>query len=112
MSLDCSRCQEGSSGSRANIPIANPCVYTSTGSFRSRESHSLLGVRMFVHFFAAKNRLRSRNVVARFLALTFSLSLILSAIPASAQDQTPPPSDNGKPKQDVPAESGGPGGDV
>jgi VWFA-related protein len=67
---------------------------------------------MFVHLVVAKSRLSPRNAAAWFLAMAFSLSLVLSAIPASAQDQTPAPSDNGKPKQDVPAESGGPGGDV
>ncbi len=47
--------------------------------------------------------------------MAFSLSLFFAAPPASAQDQTPSPSqtnDNGKPKQDVPAEAGGPSGDI
>jgi VWFA-related protein len=41
--------------------------------------------------------------------------LLFAVTPASAQDQsqTPPQSDdNGKPKQDVPPEAGGPGGDI
>jgi VWFA-related protein len=48
----------------------------------------------------------------------FSLVLILGVTPTSAQDpsQAPPQSapsqDSGKPKQDAPAEAGGPGGDI
>ncbi len=54
-------------------------------------------------------RLARRN----FVLIVSVLSLALfAAIPASAQDQSQPPADNGKPKQDVPAESGGPTGDV
>ncbi|MGA8762330.1 MAG: VWA domain-containing protein [Candidatus Sulfotelmatobacter sp.] len=48
-----------------------------------------------------------------------SLTLVAGVLPASAQDQPqtqPPPQDqaqdNGKPKQEVPAEAGGPGGSV
>jgi len=51
------------------------------------------------------------------LALTVSLVLLFGITPASAQDQSQaPPQDNtqngGKPKQEVPAEAGGPTGDV
>jgi len=50
-------------------------------------------------------------------ALTVSLVLLFGITPASAQDQSQaPPQDNtqngGKPKQEVPAEAGGPTGDV
>ncbi|MGA7909553.1 MAG: VWA domain-containing protein, partial [Candidatus Sulfotelmatobacter sp.] len=52
-------------------------------------------------------------------ALALSLVLFLGVLPACAQDQsqTPPPAqtqsqDNGKPKQEVPAEAGGPGDTV
>jgi VWFA-related protein len=53
--------------------------------------------------------------------MVISLVLLVSVLPVCAQDQpqTPPPpppqaqdQDNGKPKQDVPAEAGGPGGSV
>ncbi|MFZ0948013.1 MAG: VWA domain-containing protein, partial [Candidatus Sulfotelmatobacter sp.] len=47
--------------------------------------------------------------------MAVSLTLLFAVTPASAQDQTqtPPQSDdNGKPKQDVPPEAGGPGGDI
>jgi VWFA-related protein len=51
------------------------------------------------------------------LALTVSLVLLFGITPTSAQDQSQaPPQDNtqngGKPKQEVPAEAGGPTGDV
>ena len=64
---------------------------------------------MFVRFFAANSRFLLRGFAVLILAC-FALSL--NATLMSAQDQMPPPSDNGKPKQDVPVESGGPGGDV
>jgi VWFA-related protein len=49
------------------------------------------------------------------LAMAVSLTLLFAVTPASAQDQTQTPAqtdDNGKPKQDVPPEAGGPGGDI
>ena len=72
---------------------------------------------MFANFFLMKPGARSRKTIIRSLAL--SLVLFLAMIPLLAQDQssqqrqTPPQaSDQGKPKQDAPAESGGPGGDM
>jgi VWFA-related protein len=59
--------------------------------------------------------------IRRWLLSAIScIALVAAAAPASAQDQpagqqqTPPPSspDNGKPRQDVPPEAGGPGSDV
>lgn len=67
---------------------------------------------MFVRFLGIDRRLCSRNFAISILALAVSLIFICGAIPSPAQDQNPPPSDNGKPKQDAPAEAGGPGGDV
>jgi VWFA-related protein len=58
--------------------------------------------------------LTPRFTQCRFVVIVsalFSLALF-AAIPASAQDQSQPPADNGKPKQDAPAEAGGPTGDV
>jgi VWFA-related protein len=49
------------------------------------------------------------------LAMALSLALLSSVIPASAQGQSQAPpqnSDNGKPKQEAPADAGGPGGDI
>ena len=66
-------------------------------------------------FFARSGALRGR------LAAICCAALLAASLPALAQDQqqTPPPSttqdqsqDNGKPKQDAPAEAGGPGNDV
>jgi VWFA-related protein len=68
----------------------------------------------------------ARNLHSRWLrvtgltiaGLTLSLALLGAAVPASAQEPTQTPQqdqgsqDNGKPKQDAPAESGGPGGDM
>jgi VWFA-related protein len=71
-----------------------------------------------------KQRSRLRNFTRWALAVSISLILLLAVTPASAQDQsqaspqnTPSQDndkdkDNGKPKQDAPAEAGGPGGDV
>ncbi|MGA7322008.1 MAG: VWA domain-containing protein, partial [Candidatus Sulfotelmatobacter sp.] len=60
-------------------------------------------------------RLRSQHFTTWMLAMTVSLTLLFAVTPASAQDQTQTPAqtdDNGKPKQDVPPEAGGPGGDI
>jgi VWFA-related protein len=55
---------------------------------------------------------RFQNLTNLLLALAVSLILLSGVTPVSAQDppQTPPPQgqDNAKPKQDVPAEAGGP----
>jgi type IV secretory pathway VirB10-like protein len=62
--------------------------------------------------------------LALFLTALFALAVLLAALPTLAQDQSqpggqtpaqapaqaqPPDNGNGKPKQDVPAEAGGPG---
>jgi VWFA-related protein len=62
--------------------------------------------------FSERKVMHSRSRFQSFtgLALTLAISPIFSAnIPAYAQDQTSPPAQNsGKPKQEVPAEAGGP----
>ncbi|MGA2948028.1 MAG: VWA domain-containing protein [Candidatus Sulfotelmatobacter sp.] len=70
---------------------------------------------MFANCSVTNRRLRSQHFTTWMLAMTVSLTLLFAVTPASAQDQTqtPPQSDdNGKPKQDVPPEAGGPGGDI
>ena len=70
---------------------------------------------MFADFLAINRRLHLLSFTLWMLAMAFSLSLFFPAPPASAQDQTQSPSqtnDNGKPKQDAPAEAGGPSGDI
>ncbi len=70
---------------------------------------------MFGNIVAANRRLRLQNFTMGLLTMALWLAVLSSAIPASAQDQsqTPPQSnDNGRPKQDVPAEAGGPGDNV
>jgi VWFA-related protein len=78
---------------------------------------------MLAEFPLKARLLRWQNLSVWALALAVSLSLLSAAIPAFGQDQpqtqTQPTSqtptqnsDNGKPKQDAPAEAGGPGGDI
>ncbi len=70
---------------------------------------------MFADFLAINRRLHPLSFTLWMLVMAFSLSLFFAAPPASAQDQTQSPSqtnDNGKPKQDAPAEAGGPSGDI
>src|SRR5271166_4364162 len=99
---------------RQNIPIANPCVYTSTETFRGSPMFN----DMFDH---QKDRLKlSRTSPGAVLVLAFGLALLFTCLPLAAQGQsgqtqtpaTQPAAtqtpDNGKPKQDVPAEAGGP----
>ena len=57
------------------------------------------------------------RVTGGVLALAVPLALVYAVVPACAQEQTQTPpqdqnQDNAKPKQDAPAESGGPGGDM
>jgi len=74
---------------------------------------------MFSHY--KSKTLRFKNWIWSRLSLVISLALLCAAMPLTAQDQqgqtpasqTPsqspsPTTDNGKPKQDVPAEAGGP----
>src|SRR6266496_229832 len=106
------RClEEVRSGTGQNIPIANPCVYTSTEVFR---------VHMFTHY--KSNLLESKKGIGRKIRLGLLLALFCSALGVTAQEQTgqtpaaqtpaDQPStqapDNNKPKQEVPAEAGGP----
>jgi VWFA-related protein len=72
---------------------------------------------MFADFFLMKQGSPSRK--SSSLTLVLALVLLSTMIPVSAQDQssqqtqTPPQAgDQDKPKQDAPAESGGPGGDM
>lgn len=70
---------------------------------------------MFANCSVTNRRLRSQHFTTWMLAMTVSLTLLFAVTPASAQDQTQTPAqtdDNGKPKQDVPPEAGGPGGDI
>ena len=70
---------------------------------------------MFANCSVINRRLRSQHFTTWMLAMAVSLTLLFAVTPASAQDQTQTPpqtDDNGKPKQDVPPEAGGPGGDI
>jgi VWFA-related protein len=70
---------------------------------------------MFADFLAINRCSHPPSLTIWMLALAFSLSLFLAVSPASAQNQTQSPpqtNDNGKAKQDVPAEAGGPSGDI
>jgi VWFA-related protein len=65
----------------------------------------------------AESKCESLNVSRLLAALVISLALLESALPVSAQDQSPAQSQdkaqgNGKPRQDVPDEAGGPGDNV
>ena len=65
--------------------------------------------------FLSKKQLSSLQAFATWtLAMIVAVGCVYPVIPASAQDQsqTPQTNDNGKPKQDAPADSGGPGGDM
>jgi len=70
---------------------------------------------MFANCSVINRCLRSQHFTIWMLAMAVSLTLLFAVTPASAQDQTQTPAqtdDNGKPKQDVPPEAGGPGGDI
>ena len=70
---------------------------------------------MFASCSVINRCLRSQHFTIWMLAMAVSLTLLFAVTPASAQDQTQTPAqtdDNGKPKQDVPPEAGGPGGDI
>jgi VWFA-related protein len=72
---------------------------------------------MVAKWMVRNRRSRFQNFTRLMLALAVSLVLLSGVTSASAQDQPPaPPQDNtqnnGKPKQDAPAEAGGPGGNV
>src|SRR5215469_10404554 len=90
-------------GPAKNIPTANPCVYTSTGPFYR-----------FTPMSSSKMKSIVRGQIGRFLALAVVASLALTGtcLSAIAQDTSAAAQsssqDNGKPKQDVPAEAGGP----
>ena len=80
---------------------------------------------MFDNFLIRKRRFHPRNFNPFTPTMALALGLLAGVTPASAQDQSqtqapsqttpqaaPQANDNGKPKQDAPAEAGGPGGDV
>jgi hypothetical protein len=75
---------------------------------------------MSKRWFQAVVRVESGNVFRGLATLLVALTLLSGALPVRAQDQstTPPAStqdksqDTGKPKQELPDEAGGPGGDV
>ena len=72
---------------------------------------------MLANFFTRNRRSKPQRFAAWMLAMAVSLTLLL-VVPAGSgqsqgQTQTPPQTDdNGKPKQDVTPEAGGPGGDI
>jgi VWFA-related protein len=66
-----------------------------------------------------ERRSSSQNLNGFILVMAFVLAVPCTAIRATAQDQSqtqtptsPQTDDNGRPKQDAPAEAGGPGGDM
>jgi len=77
---------------------------------------------MLANFPMSDRRCGLQNLATWSLAAIVALSLLTGVISASAQDQsqthtqppdqTPTNSDTGKPRQDAPAEAGGPGGDI
>src|SRR5580658_578734 len=72
---------------------------------------------MFFDRLITNQRSGFQDSIRLMFAVTVSLVLLFGITPASAQDQSQaPPQDNtqngGKPKQEVPAEAGGPTGDV
>jgi VWFA-related protein len=77
---------------------------------------------MLANFPMSDRRCGLQNFATWSLAAIVALSLVAGVIPASAQDQsqtqtqppdqTPTNSDTAKPRQDAPAEAGGPGGDI
>lgn len=70
---------------------------------------------MLANFLNRNRRSNSQEFATWTLAIIVSLSFVSGVIPASGQDQSqaPPQTDNnGKPKQDAPADAGGPGGDI
>ena len=65
--------------------------------------------------FLSKKQLSSSQAFATWtLAMIVAVGCVCPVIPVFAQDQpkNPPVDDNGKPKQDAPADAGGPGGDI
>ena len=112
-----SHCQEGNRQAGQNIPIANPCVYTSTREFSLHRV--LISICSEVYMRAKWMVMNRRSRFENFsLMLAMMLLILLCGItPASAQDQSQaPPQDNtqnnGRPKQDVPPDAGGPTGDM
>lgn len=72
---------------------------------------------MLANFMSMNRRLCSPQSIVWMLVMAVSWTLLFTVKPASAQDQSqtqssPPPDDNGKPKQDAPPDAGGPGGDI
>ncbi len=120
--LNCSYCQEGELRNRQNIPIANPCVYTSTRDFRSQQFYFYsLGVLMFADSVTKRRSPAHAFTICLMASILFLMAATLVSFaqpqtqsPAQDQTQTPPAagSANGKPKQDVPDEAGGPTGGV
>ena len=64
------------------------------------------------HPVVKSQRPRGKRLAAFPLALLLSLAGLTSVTPSFAQDQSQPPPDNGKPKQEVPADAGGHTGDI
>jgi VWFA-related protein len=72
---------------------------------------------MLANFFARNRRSNAQHFAAWMLAMAVPLALLFVVPSASAQDQSqsqapPQTDDNGKPKQEVTPEAGGPGGDI
>jgi VWFA-related protein len=74
---------------------------------------------MFAHFPLTDRCSSPRNSNSLILTVALALAIACTAVRASAQDQSqtqtptsPQTDDNGRPKQDAPADAGGPGGDM
>ncbi|MGA7378769.1 MAG: hypothetical protein WBW36_20610, partial [Candidatus Sulfotelmatobacter sp.] len=71
---------------------------------------------MFSHFLLTKRPSSGPALKGIFLAVVLSVLMMFAGTLAAAQDQSQAPSssqtDNGKPKQDAPADAGGPSGDM
>ncbi len=71
---------------------------------------------MFSHFLLTKRPSSGPALKGIFLAVVLSVLMMFAGTLSAAQDQSQAPSssqtDNGKPKQDAPADAGGPSGDM
>jgi hypothetical protein len=120
-----SRCQEGSTGAGQTSQSQIPASILAQGLLLPKSLYSH-GVPMFAHQ-QFKNRMAKPFCILRnsrtdkvVLAALLLLSQVAGVSPrAAAQDQsqppqqtTPPADTNGKPKQDAPAEAGGPSDNI
>src|ERR1039458_9656381 len=92
-----------------------PASILAQGLFAPKSLFTSSGFIMLANFLNRNRRSNSQEFATWTLAIIVSLSFVSGVIPASGQDQSqaPPQTDNnGKPKQDAPADVGGPGGDI